>query len=150
MRTNTPIRSNICTVMLLGNPPGNLYRCDTNNNLPSTVAVDSFFKPPKMSSDIQYPTPAFGATPHSSHHGSTGSIELSRFDGPSSYSDPIPAATPNVQQNYDDQAEAAEPSTLRNESSLAPVDGGYRAWSFVCCSFLRFSLGLNQHKSGAT
>lgn len=78
-----------------------------------------------MASGIPCSAPAFDA---SSHHGSTPrSIELSRLDGPSS----VPATvTPNTTEEYDNQVEA-DSSSLRNESSLAPVDGGYRAWSFV-------------------
>lgn len=85
---------------------------------------------------IQHPTPVFDATSPSSHHGSTRSlrsIELSRLDGPSS--PPFTEAVLNDHQlrayNHNVGAEA-ESLTLRNESSLAPVDGGYRAWSFVC------------------
>lgn len=97
-----------------------------------------------MSVESQCPTPAFNATPSSGHQEAAGSIELSRLDGPLS----SPAtALPIVPQDRHDQDEAdeADLSTLRNESHLAPVDGGCQAWSFVgfllfLCSFLQYEL----------
>lgn len=85
-----------------------------------------------MTVESQCPTPAFDATPSSSHQEPAGSIELARLDESLS----SPATTlPIVPQDRHDQDEA-DLATLRNESHLAPVDGGYQAWSFVGFLFL--------------
>ncbi|EIM85762.1 MFS general substrate transporter [Stereum hirsutum FP-91666 SS1] len=85
-----------------------------------------------MPAESQCPTPAFDATPSSSRQEPAESMELSHLDGSLS----SPATTlPIVPQDRHGQDEA-DLATLRNESHLAPVDGGYQAWSFLAGAFV--------------
>lgn len=45
---------------------------------------------------------------------------------------PLPASTSTIFVEQTQEIEQTESPSRRHESSLAPTDGGFGAWSFVC------------------